>query len=84
MDARQILGYGLVALLFLAFVYITVFIMKDQERFRRYRRNLFLLMVLIFSIAGLMELLLPENCCLKLLIIPIFSSAHTIYSMIHT
>ncbi len=59
-------------LLFLGYLGYLAFLWKRRDRFGKYQKNFVLFMVLFFFIAGLMEVLLPRNCCLKLLIIPIF------------
>jgi predicted membrane metal-binding protein len=72
MGVEQTLVLVFVGLLFLGNLGLIVFITRDKKRFRKYRRNMYLFCAFLFSISLLMKVLLPENCCLGLLIIPIF------------
>jgi hypothetical protein len=67
----QVLGLILLGLLAYGYLRFVIFVTREKSRLRRYRRNHFLLMVLIGILILLMELLLPQNSCLRLVIIPV-------------
>lgn len=73
MNAKLILACGFVGLLLLALLGEIRFVMRNPDRFLRYRKNLFVFMALLVFISVLMDVLLPDNCWLNLLIIPIFA-----------
>lgn len=72
MGAKQVLGCGFMGLVFLGTLGLTVFVSRDKNRFRKYQRNFYWFGALLIVTFLLMEVLLPENSWLKLLIVPIF------------